>query len=77
MGNGVQPTIAPSDKVGKKKEIPQKIAKTHDDIAFARRFTRRPRDESAKNRKIDKKRKNSFFLNFLHVSNRTRVRNEV
>jgi hypothetical protein len=25
MGNGVQPAVAPSDKVGKKKEIPQKI----------------------------------------------------
>jgi hypothetical protein len=28
MGNGVQPAVALSDKVGKKKEIPQKIAKT-------------------------------------------------
>jgi hypothetical protein len=28
MGNGVQSTFAPFDKVGKKKEIPQKIAKT-------------------------------------------------
>jgi hypothetical protein len=28
MGNGVQPAVAPSDKVDKKKEIPQKIAKT-------------------------------------------------
>jgi hypothetical protein len=25
MGNGIQPTIALSDKVGKKKENPQKI----------------------------------------------------
>jgi hypothetical protein len=40
-------------------------------------IARHLRDESAKNRKIDKKRKNSFFLNFLHVSNRTRVRNGV
>jgi hypothetical protein len=60
----------------------------NDNIAFARRFARRPRDGratfarrpcdgSAKNRKINKKQKNSFFLNFLHVSNRTRVRNGV
>jgi hypothetical protein len=28
MGNSIQPAVAPSDKVGKKKEIPQKIAKT-------------------------------------------------
>jgi hypothetical protein len=28
MGNGIQPAVAPSDKVSKKKEIPQKIAKT-------------------------------------------------
>jgi hypothetical protein len=27
MGNDVQPAVAPSNKVGKKKEIPQKIAK--------------------------------------------------
>jgi hypothetical protein len=27
MGNGIQPAIAPFDKVNKKKEIPQKIAK--------------------------------------------------
>jgi hypothetical protein len=28
MGNDVQPAVAPSDKVGKKKEILQKITKT-------------------------------------------------
>jgi hypothetical protein len=29
MGNGVQPAIAPFDKIGKKKEISQKIVQTH------------------------------------------------
>jgi hypothetical protein len=38
-------------------------------------FARCLRDGSAKNRKIDKKRKYTFFVNFLHVSNRTRVKN--
>jgi hypothetical protein len=28
MSNGIQPAVAPSDKIGKKKEISQKITKT-------------------------------------------------
>jgi hypothetical protein len=32
-------------------------------------FMQYPRDRSAKNQKIEKKRKNMFFLSFLHVSN--------
>jgi hypothetical protein len=39
-------------------------------------FAQHPCDESTKNRKIEKKQKNTFFVNFLYVSNQTCVKNE-
>jgi hypothetical protein len=75
-----QRVFAVLDDIGRARQniVKMTISRSRDALCdTCATFTRRLCDRSAKNRKIDKKRKYTFFVNFLHVLNRTRVRNEV